>query len=495
RGAQRVLGHRLGEGRAPFIRIGLGVRGAGDEDYRFALGVGLAELLRQIAQRSAEAALELLGQLQRHDAAALGAEDFGHRAQAFGQPPRRLVEHQRLGARREVAQRLLAPLGFGRQEAEKAKGIGRQAGHGQRTQQRRGARRREHRQAALASGAHQRKARIAEERRAGVGDQRHAAAAPQILEDGADQRALIVLVQRLARRADAEMLAEPGAGPRVLAVDHVGRGQGLEPTQRHVAQIADRRRHDMKARRQLRRLKFSAGDEIAARVHQTSSVCLGSISVFKQAPGLCIERAGWEAAGIRVTNGFAEITRRRALLGGLSLFTLSGCSAGDLNFSNMLSPITGPQAPAAPQGQSFGTGPVQVAMLLPLSGDPSLIAIGSSMANGAQLAMEFIGSSPSMKDNITLTIKDTGTTAQGAAQAASQAVSEGASLILGPLLSDQVGAVAGVTRSAGINVIAFSNNPGAAQPGVYLLNVLPGSETHRSLGYARAQGRKAFAGL
>lgn len=224
-------------------------------------------------------------------------------------------------------------------------------------------------------------------------------------------------------------------------------------------------------------------------------MCLGSISVFKQAPGLCIERAGWEAAGIRVTNGFAEITRRRALLGGLSLFTLSGCSAGDLNFSNMLSPITGPQAPAAPQGQSFGTGPVQVAMLLPLSGDPSLTAVGSSMANGAQLAMEFIGSSPSMKDNITLTIKDTGTTAQGAAQAASQAVSEGASLILGPLLSDQVGAVAGVTRSAGINVIAFSNNPGAAQPGVYLLNVLPGSETHRSLGYARAQGRKAFAGL
>ena len=92
-------------------------------------------------------------------------------------------------------------------------------------------------------------------------------------------------------------------------------------------------------------------------------------------------------------------------------------------------------------------------------------------------------------------VKDTGTTAQGAAQAASQAVSEGASLIIGPLRSDQVREVAGVTRSAGINVIAFSNNPGAAQPGVYLLNVLPGSETHRSLGYARAQGRKAFAGL
>ena len=158
----------------------------------------------------------------------------------------------------------------------------------------------------------------------------------------------------------------------------------------------------------------------------------------------------------------------------------------------MLSPIGGPPAP---QGQSFGSGPVQVAMLLPLSGDPSLTPIGTSMRNGAQLAMEFVGSSPSMKDNITLTIKDTGTTAQGAAQAATDAVTNGASLILGPLRSDQVSAVAGVARPAGIPVIAFSNNPGAAQPGVYLLNVLPGSETHRTLGYAKAQGRKAFAGL
>jgi ABC-type branched-subunit amino acid transport system substrate-binding protein len=171
---------------------------------------------------------------------------------------------------------------------------------------------------------------------------------------------------------------------------------------------------------------------------------------------------------------------------------LSGCSAGDLNFSHMLSPIGGPPAP---QGQSFGSGPVQVAMLLPLSGDPSLTPIGTSMRNGAQLAMEFVGSSPSMKDNITLTIKDTGTTAQGAAQAATDAVTNGASLILGPLRSDQVSAVAGVARPAGIPVIAFSNNPGAAQPGVYLLNVLPGSETHRTLGYAKGQGRKAFAGL
>jgi hypothetical protein len=92
-------------------------------------------------------------------------------------------------------------------------------------------------------------------------------------------------------------------------------------------------------------------------------------------------------------------------------------------------------------------------------------------------------------------VKDTGPTARGAAAAAQQAVAEGASLILGPLKADQVTAAGSVARSAGISLIGFSNNSGAAQPGVYLLNVLPETEAKRSLGYAKAQGRKAFAGL
>ena len=63
-------------------------------------------------------------------------------------------------------------------------------------------------------------------------------------------------------------------------------------------------------------------------------------------------------------------------------------------------------------------------------------------------------------------------------------VAEGASLILGPLRADQVGAVGSVARAAGITVIGFSNNSGAAQPGVYLLNVLPEVEVRRSLRFA-----------
>ena len=146
-------------------------------------------------------------------------------------------------------------------------------------------------------------------------------------------------------------------------------------------------------------------------------------------------------------------------------------------------------------GQSYGKGPVRVALLVPLTGDPGLAAVGISMANASQLAIDFIEKSDAIADNITVVVKDTGPTAAGAAQAATQAVQEGSSIILGPLKADQVTAAGAVARSAGIPVIGFSNNSGAAGPGVYLLNVLPESEVKRSLGYTKGLGKKAYAGI
>jgi branched-chain amino acid transport system substrate-binding protein len=177
---------------------------------------------------------------------------------------------------------------------------------------------------------------------------------------------------------------------------------------------------------------------------------------------------------------------------------LSACSGAGLGFPSFggggATPDNGGTLPTA-AGKTIGTGPVRVALLLPLSGDPSLADVGNSMANGAQLAMEYIAGNASMHDNITLVVKDTGSSAQAAASAANQAVQEGSSLILGPLKADQVTQAGGVARSAGIPLIGFSNNSGAAQPGVYLLNVLPEEEVKRSMAYAKAQGRRAFAGI
>lgn len=192
---------------------------------------------------------------------------------------------------------------------------------------------------------------------------------------------------------------------------------------------------------------------------------------------------------------------------GLAVTMLAGCAPGDYmigsrSFSfpgfsapNQIVPDTMPVASQQPVGASFGQGPVRIALLLPLSGDAGLASVGSSMANAARLAVSFIESSSNIADNITVILKDTGATSGGAAQAASTAVAEGASLILGPLKADQVTAAGSVARAAGIPLIGFSNNASAAAPGVYLLSVLPENEVRRSLTLVQAQGRTKFAAI
>ena len=206
--------------------------------------------------------------------------------------------------------------------------------------------------------------------------------------------------------------------------------------------------------------------------------------------------------GIGKARGLAPGALRFIRLAGLGLATsmlLAACNGGGFTIGPFGggggggAPDPGPQTVMS--GKTLGTGPVKVALLLPLSGDPSLAAVGTSMANAAELAMAFVQSNPNLGDNITVAIKDTGPSAAGAAQAATLAVSEGASLILGPLRADQVTAAGQVAKSAGIPVIGFSNNSGAASPGVYLLNVLPETEVKRSMSYAKKLGKKAIAGI
>lgn len=189
----------------------------------------------------------------------------------------------------------------------------------------------------------------------------------------------------------------------------------------------------------------------------------------------------------------------RPAIGAALFAALAGCSSSSSDFS------FGPSAELAPnagflqqqatqlpqaQGESFGRGPVRVALLLPLTGEPALVSVGTSMANAAKLAMGYIEQNPSLGDNISVVLKDTGGTAAGAAQAASQAISEGASIILGPLRAEQVTAAGSVARAAGIPLIGFSNNAGAAASGVFLLNVLPEQEARRSFGYVKSQLRR-----
>lgn len=201
-----------------------------------------------------------------------------------------------------------------------------------------------------------------------------------------------------------------------------------------------------------------------------------------------------------------RIGRRRLLLGGVGMGLASlvaACQTGRFDFGSFangtgpnLSQTNIPVPPGggAPAMRKLGTGPVPVALLLPLSGDPAIARVGTSMLNAADLATAFIATSPNLGENITISVYDTGAGAEGAARAAGAAVTAGASLILGPLRADQVTAAGRIAQGARVPLIGFSNNSGAAGPGVYLLNVLPETEARRTLGYAKRRGRQGFAG-
>lgn len=208
-------------------------------------------------------------------------------------------------------------------------------------------------------------------------------------------------------------------------------------------------------------------------------------------------------------------TRRiRLVLLTAALLAVSSCTPGEYqigsrSFSFPFGDSTSQQAQPIPMQQggmmpmpvatgpseSFGRGPVKVALLLPLSGDQGTASVGMALANASKLAIGFIEANPNIAENITITLRDTGTSIEGATSAASAAVSDGAKLILGPLRADQVTAAGAVARAAGLPLIGFSNNPNAASPGVYLLSVLPDAEMKRSLSYVRSQGRRGIAGI
>src|SRR5262245_19892401 len=103
-----------------------------------------------------------------------------------------------------------------------------------------------------------------------------------------------------------------------------------------------------------------------------------------------------------------------------------------------------------PPANAIGTGPVKVALILPLTASGNAGSVGQSMRNAAELAMsQFTG------DLQVLTRDDAGNPAT-AQQVAQQATEEGSEIILGPLFSPAVQSVGQVARARNIPVIAFS---------------------------------------
>ena len=150
--------------------------------------------------------------------------------------------------------------------------------------------------------------------------------------------------------------------------------------------------------------------------------------------------------------------------------------------------------PARPVGpaQPVEPGPVpeglrhHVALIIPLSGPDG--GVGTSISNAANLALF-----DTKAGNLRLTTFDS--SAIGAAKAAEQAIAGGADLILGPLLAEDVRALAPAARRAKVPVIAFSNDTSVAGDGVYIMGVTPSAAIDRVVRHVRGRGAARFGAL
>jgi branched-chain amino acid transport system substrate-binding protein len=174
---------------------------------------------------------------------------------------------------------------------------------------------------------------------------------------------------------------------------------------------------------------------------------------------------------------------------------LPGC--GQLNSLMGTAPpdaqVAAPSPPTAGQavsGATIGTGPIRIGLVLPLTGPSGPSVVGQSLRNAAELAL-----TESQSADITLLVKDDRSTPDGAREATSQAIAEGAELVLGPLFANNLKEAGRVARSARRPIIGFSTDTSAAAPGVYELSFLIESYVDRIVDFAASKGKKSFAAL
>jgi ABC-type branched-subunit amino acid transport system substrate-binding protein len=178
---------------------------------------------------------------------------------------------------------------------------------------------------------------------------------------------------------------------------------------------------------------------------------------------------------------FYNRLNRRNLLAAAAMAALAGCAV----VPKAPAPAPAP-APTQPEGDiPADTQHHRVALLVPTTGPNA--GVGQSLANAANMALLDTGAK-----NLRITTYDTGT---NPGEAARRALADGNKLILGPLLSDDIAAVAAVAKPAHVPLISFSNDEKAASKDVFIIGNLPGQSIARTVAYARGKGVTTFAAL
>jgi ABC-type branched-subunit amino acid transport system substrate-binding protein len=188
-------------------------------------------------------------------------------------------------------------------------------------------------------------------------------------------------------------------------------------------------------------------------------------------------------AGTRRQSGMFSARR----LGALALaILLSACSTVVPRGAPPPPPVVKPAPkPVNPNGLPEDVERHRVALLVPLSGPNA--AVGRSIADAAAMALADTGGKA-----LRITNYDT---ALGAEAAARKALADGNRLFLGPLLSEDVRAIAAPAEAAGVPVISFSNDASVAGDDVWLLGFSPAQSIDRVIRFAKSKGLTRFAGL
>jgi branched-chain amino acid transport system substrate-binding protein len=128
----------------------------------------------------------------------------------------------------------------------------------------------------------------------------------------------------------------------------------------------------------------------------------------------------------------------------------------------------------------------KVAILLPLSGPQA--QIGQSMLEAAQLALFDVNDS-----GFELLPFDTQGTTSGTTKAVNDASAQGAKLVLGPLLANNVQAAGLAARRSNLQVIGFTTDATKVSGNVSTLGILPFDQGNRMANYAQESGLNRIA--
>lgn len=156
----------------------------------------------------------------------------------------------------------------------------------------------------------------------------------------------------------------------------------------------------------------------------------------------------------------------RLLLLPLLVFALSACDPAALSRAG--GPAIDPSAP------------VPVALLVPRGGSASDNLLAQNLENAARLAIRDL-------DGVQIDLRVYGTAGRAAtaATAASQAVADGAKIILGPVYGEAANAAGVAVAEAGVNVLSFSNNTTIAGGNVFVLGPTFDNTAQRLVRYAK----------